>query len=260
MEFAWVDEMAAAQGPGPGAVLISSFPSAGLAATVASHYIVRSLKLPRVGRFESPELAPIAVVQAGDVNPTIRVYGRPGLGLVLSEFPPLPSQATPIARTILATAERLSARMLLCLEGVVPHPEGDEEADPRADGSEQVWVALSRRDPALVAAFAKTDARPLEEGVIGGVSGALLVQGLGRKVPVAVVLVSTRAPEGLPDHRAGAALIETLDRLLPELQIDTGPLRKQAAEIEKMLRTAMKTHPTVSEATPDQPSPPGMYG
>jgi len=265
MEFVWRDEASASQGPGAGAVLVTSFPSAGLATTVASHYILRSLKLPRVGRFESPDLAPIAVVQGGEVNPIIRVYGRPGLGVVLSEFPPLASQLTPIARTILEGAERLSARLIVCLEGVVPHPElenGTETTQvPAAEVTENVWAAFSRRDPELLSAFARTQARSLEEGVIGGVSGALLVQGLGRKVPVAVVLVSTRAAEGLPDHRAGAVLIETLDRLLPELKIDTGPLRKQAAEIERMLRAAMKGRPAAAE--PEESAPPtesGMYG
>jgi uncharacterized protein len=262
MEFLWRDEVAAGQGPGTGAVLVSSFPSAGLAATVASHYMIRSLKLPRVGRFESPDLAPIAVVQSGEVNPTIRVYGRPGLGLVLSEFPPLPSQLSPLARTILDGAERLQARLLVCLEGVVPHPELDlpDGAPPPEALAEHVWVAFSRRDPAVLQAFERTQARALEEGVIGGVSGALLVQGLSRKVPVAVVLVSTRAAEGLPDHRAGAVLIETLDRLLPELKIDTGPLRKQAAEIERMLRAAMKTRPVEAETETAQPSATSMYG
>ncbi len=264
MEFFWREEGDPAQGPGTGAVLLSSFPSAGLAATVASHYIVRSLKLPRVARFESPDVAPIAVVQGGEVNPTIRVYGRPGLGLVLSEFPPLAAQLSPLATTILDTAERLKARLIVCLEGVVPHPDPDHDGGtPASTADESVWAAFSRRDPAVLASFAKTQARALEDGVIGGVSGALLVQGIGRKVPVAVILVSTRAAEGLPDHRAGAVLIESLDRLLPELQIDTGPLRKQAAEIEKMLRSAMKTRPGAPTATAvDAEAPPGigMYG
>jgi uncharacterized protein len=264
MEFVWRDEALPGQGPGNGAVIVSSFPSAGLAATVASHYIVRSLKLPRVGRFESPDLAPIAVVQGGEVNPTIRVYGRPGLGVVLSEFPPLPSHLTAIARTVLDEAERLQARLLVCLEGVVPHPELDTSEGPTTaplpDVPENVWVAFSRRDPSIMTAFGQTEARSLEDGVIGGVSGAMLVQGLGRKVPVAVVLVSTRAAEGIPDHRAGAVLIETLDRLLPELKIDTGPLRKQAVEIERMLRAAMKTRPAESEPGATQQSGSGMYG
>ena len=263
MEFVWRDEV-----PAPattaGNILLSSFPSAGLATTVAGHYMVRALKLPRVGRFESADLSPVAVVQGGEVHPTIRVYGRPDLGLVLSEFPPSPSQANAVARTILDGAERRKARMLVCLEGVVPHPSGDEESDAEpadsGDAGEHVWVAFSRRDPALVSAFERTDAHPLEEGVIGGVSGALLVQGIGRTVPVVALLVSARSAEGLPDHRAGAALIETLDRLLPELKIDTGPLRKQAEQIERMLRAAMKRPVMPADAPPEKTPGAGMYG
>ncbi len=267
MEYAWREERGEGPGFTSGGVVVSAFPSAGLATTVAAHYIVRALKLPRIGRFESPDLAPIAVVQGGVVNPTVRVYGRPDLGLVLSEFPPSPAQANSLAQTILDNAERRGARLVLGLEGVVPHPEGDDdgEGDPAAkapatpESPEQVWVAYSRRDAAVERSFAATQARPLEDGVIGGVSGSLLVQGIGRTVPVAVLLVSARVAEGLPDHRAGAALIEALDRLLPELQIDTGPLRTQAEEIEKALRAAMRSQPR--PATPDAPSKPAdeMY-
>ncbi|MFY9717058.1 MAG: PAC2 family protein [Thermoplasmata archaeon] len=265
MEFVWRDESPEAALATPGNVLLSSFPSAGLATTVAGHYMIRALKLPRIGRFDSPDLSPVAVIQGGEVHPTIRVYGRADFGLVLSEFPPTPSQANAIARAILDGAERRKARCVICLEGVVPHPAGDDsnsEAVTAADanGQGQIWVAFSRREPGLVGAFEGTNARPLEEGVIGGVSGALLVQGISRSTPVAALLVSAQAAEGLPDHRAGAALIEALDRLLPELKIDTGPLRNQAEQIEKMLRTAMK-HPTApSDPSADSAPTPGMYG
>ncbi|HLM69797.1 MAG: proteasome assembly chaperone family protein [Thermoplasmata archaeon] len=264
VEFTWRDEGTPADGIAPKGVIVSAFPSAGLATIVAGHYMIRSLKLPRVGRFESPDLSPIAVVQGGEVNPTIRVYGRRDLALVLSEFPPTPSQANAIARTVLDVAEKRAARLILCLEGVVPHPADDDEEvanapEPDTPAPEQVWVAFSRRDPELVKTFLDTGARPLEDGVIGGVSGALLIQALGRKVPVATLLVSAQAAEGLPDHRAGAALIETLDKLLPELKIDTGPLRKQAEQIERMLRAAMKTRPPPAEPSTEGPRDPSMY-
>ena len=126
-----------------------------------------------------------------------------------------------------------------------------------------MWVAYSRKDPSILKAFAPAKARVLEDGVIGGVSGALLVQGIGRSIPVAVLLVSARVAEGLPDHRAGAALIETLDRLLPEVKIDTEPLRAQAEQIEKALRAVMKSHPGPGgpAAPTEAPIPtPGMYG
>jgi predicted ATP-grasp superfamily ATP-dependent carboligase len=271
MEFTWREEAPAAKTFGEGSVLVSAFPSAGLATTVAGHYMIRALSLPRIGRFESPDIAPIAVVQGGEVHPTIRVYGRSDLGLVLSEFPPTPSMANSIARTILDAAERHKARMIVGFEGVVPHPpagqaeaEGEEEEEESAIAEEQtpeqVWVAYSHRDPSVLKALEPAKVRPLEDGVIGGVSGALLVQGMGRAIPVAVLLVSARVSEGLPDHRAGAALIETLDRLLPEIEIDTGPLRAQAEQIEKALRAVMKSHPATVTAPEAHPPTPGMYG
>jgi predicted ATP-grasp superfamily ATP-dependent carboligase len=243
MEYEWKEENASAPALLPGAVVLSSFPSAGLATTVAGHYIIRALKLPRIGRFESPDLAPVAVVQGGEVHPTIRVYGRSDLGLVLSEFPPTPNQANAIARTILDGAIARKARMILCLEGIVPHP-GDDGGAPTDEASDsgQVWSAGSHSNAALRKTFEAAGARTLEDGVIGGVSGGLLVQGLGREIPVVTLLVTARVAEGLPDHRAGAALIETLDRLLPEMKIDTQPLRQQAEQIEKALRAALKSH------------------
>ena len=266
VEFTWKEEVPASANFGAGSVLVSAFPSAGLATIVAAHYIIRALKLPRIGRFDSPDVSPIAIVQGGQVNPMVRAYGRPDLGLVLSEFPPTPSQANALARTILDGAERRKARLIVCLEGVVPHPVDDEnEGESEAiigDGEEppeQVWVAFSRKDPALLKLFEPSGARPLEDGVIGGVSGALLVQGIGRSLPVAVFLVSARVAEGLPDHRAGAALIEALDRLLPEIEIDTKPLRAQAEQIEKALRAAMKSRPTPPAEGPSRPMP-EMYG
>ena len=268
VEFTWKEEAPPSAHFGERSVVVSAFPSAGLATIVAAHYIIRALKLPRIGRFDSPDVSPIAIVQGGQVNPMVRAYGRPDLGLVLSEFPPTPAQANALARAIFDGAERRKARLIVCLEGVVPHPVGDESEGEEGQSvagiedqpPEQVWVAFSRRDPELVKSFEPSGARLLEDGVIGGVSGALLVQGLGRNVPVAVFLVSARVAEGLPDHRAGAALIEALDRLLPEIEIDTKPLRAQAEQIEKALRAAMKSHPTAPPVeSPGRPSP-EMYG
>ncbi len=265
VEFSWRDEVPPDASFGTGSVMISAFPSAGLASIVAAHYAIRALKLPRIGRFDSPDVSPIAIVQGGEVSPMVRAYGRPDLALVLSEFPPTPAQANAIARTILDSAERHRSRLILCFEGVVPHPANEEEEEEEGEEGtpaavageqppEQAWVAFSRKDPALLKMFQPSRARVLEDGVIGGVSGALLVQGIGRSVPVAVLLVSARLAEGLPDHRAGAVLIETLDRLLPEVKIDTGPLRAQAEQIEKALRQAIKSR--AAAHVPEAPPPP----
>jgi predicted ATP-grasp superfamily ATP-dependent carboligase len=237
MPFAWLPEKNQPTAE-PGSVVISSFPSAGLAATVAAHYMVQSLKLPRTGIFASEEIPPVAIIQGGEVNPVVRVYGRPGLSVVVSEFPPTPEAARGLASTILDGAEARKARAVVALEGVIPHPTGpgDEEL-----GEAGVWAITSRPDPKLREQLLKAGARPLDNGVLAGVSGALLVEGMTRQIPVAVLLVSARANEGFPDHRAGASLIETLVHFLPELAIDTTPLRGEAEIIEKAIRASMQS-------------------
>jgi predicted ATP-grasp superfamily ATP-dependent carboligase len=240
-EYRWVDEPG---GPllAPGGVVLSSFPSAGLATTVAAQYIIRTLQLSRTGTFESAEQLPVAIIQSGQVHPAVRAYGRADFALVVSEFPPLDRAMTSLARTILDGAEMRKARMVVCLEGAIPHPyaEETEEAPPE----ESLWVALSHPDPSLDRAFSEARVRRLEDAVLGGMSGAMLVEGLHRRIPVAVLLVSVNETQLYPDHRAGAALIEALDRLLPALRIDTAPLRTQAEKIERALRAAMSAAKT----------------
>lgn len=250
--FLWRDEV---PNPlSPDAVVVCSFPSAGLATTVAAHYVVRALNLPRIGLFESAESTPVAVIQGGTVHPPVRVHGRPNLAVVLSEFPPSPAAADALARAILDGAEARKVRLVVAMEGVIPHPVGEEsEESSESPPDEQRWSITSRADRELRELFLKAGARPLEDGVFGGVSGALLVRGISRRVPVAALVASARNLEVYPDHRAGAALIETLDRLLPELAIDTGPLREQAESIERMLRAAMAVQ--ARQQAPKRPAP-----
>ncbi len=255
MEYFWKDEATVTQ-PSDDGVVLSCFPSAGLATTVAGHYIVQTLGLPRTGIIDSSVGPAVAVIQRRQVNPAVRVYGRSDLSIVLSEFPPLNLAAKSLARAILDGAERHKARLLFCLEGVIPHPQGDEGEEPKED--ESLWAATSRWNPGLERTFKAARVRPLEEGVLGGVSGALLVSGLERTLPVAALLISSRASEGFPDHRAGAALIEALDRLLPDLKIDTRPLRTQAEIIERALRTAMQNQ-AKQAARPHEAIAPPIY-
>jgi uncharacterized protein len=240
VQFEWRAE-GEGMGPKPGAVILTAFPSAGLAATVAAHYMVQALQLPRIAVLDSEDAAPIALVQGGEVNPPIRAYGRDELAIVMSEFPAAPGAARAIANSVLDAAELYSAKLVLGIEGVVPHPTTAEPEEDPPDSEENVWAVSSRPSPEYRELFLKkAKAKPLTDGVLGGISGALLLGGQTRKVPVAVLLVSTRAIEGMPDHRAAAALIETIDRLFPEIKIDTGPLRTQAELIERALRAAMK--------------------
>lgn len=252
MPVQWHPESTATM-PAPGAVLISCFPSGGLAPTVAGHYILQTLKLPRIGALTSDDFPSLAVIQGGRVNPPVRAYANKDLILILSEFPLPPTLLNPLATAILGVAEQLKVSRILGLEGVVPHPLDTEDSEA-VPTEELVWYAGSGSSASLPPDIKAAGVRGMGDGVIGGVSGALLIQGIESKLPIGTLLVSA-TDAGYPDHRAAAKLIEVIDQLLPHVQIDTKPLRTQAELIERALRAAVKSRPPAPTGTPPENLP-----
>jgi predicted ATP-grasp superfamily ATP-dependent carboligase len=236
--------------PDPGALLLSCFPSAGLAPTVAGHYMLQVLKLPRIGALICEDFPPLAVIQGGRVNPPVRAYGNKELILVLSEFPVLPGLVNSLAIAIIDMAMQLKAGRVMGLEGVVPQPmEVDEDTPDAAASDEKVWFAGSGNPTQLPPEFKAVGVRTMDTGVIGGVSGALLVEAIPATIPVGSLLVSA-ADAGYPDHRAAAKIIEVIDQALPHFKIDTKPLRSQAEMIERALRAAVKSREPAPAGAP----------
>lgn len=249
MAVMWRPDSGAAL-PDPGALLLSCFPSAGLAPTVAGHYMLQALKLPRIGALVSEDFPPLAVIQGGRVNPPVRAYGNKELVLVLSEFPVLSGLVNPLAKAIIDMAMQLKVARIMGLEGVVPQPaEADEQGTDTTPSDEKVWFAGSGTPTQLPAEFQAVGVRTMDTGVIGGVSGALLVEGMTAKIPVSSLLVSA-ADAGYPDHRAAAKIIEVIDQALPHFKIDTKPLRTQAEMIERALRAAVQRREPAPPAAP----------
>jgi predicted ATP-grasp superfamily ATP-dependent carboligase len=249
MQVVWRPDTGAVM-PDPGAILLSCFPSAGLAPTVAGHYILQVLKPPRIGALTSQDFPPLAVIQGGRVNPPVRAYGNKELVLVLSEFPLLPSMINPLATAILGLGTQLKVSRIVGLEGVVPQPTEAEPSDNDTKPSdEMVWYAGSGAPAQLPADFKSAGVRTMGDGVIGGVSGALLVEGMAAQIPIGTLLVSA-SDVGYPDHRAAAKLIEVIDLALPHFKIDTKPLRVQAEMIERALRAAVKSRETTPPGGP----------
>ena len=93
-----------------------------------------------------------------------------------------------------------------------------------------------------------------EEGVISGVSGVLLNEGMRRGLQVLCLLAE--AHPDYPDARAAAKIIETIDSILLKIELDPMPLYAQAIAIEKHIQIAQK----VSEARKGQAPPVYGYG
>jgi uncharacterized protein len=235
-------------------VLIEAFPTVGLVSSIAGHFIIEQLKLEEIGMISSRYFMPAAVIHNGVPSPPVRIYagkkicGPAGscdqLVVIISEFMPAVNIIKPVADAILAWAQKKKC-------GYIVNFEGTHSLNPKKPKT--FGVATTQRMKDLLK---KYNIEETKEGMITGITGVLLFEGARLKRDIVCLLAE--AHSSYPDSRAAALLVETLDKMLPEIKMDTQPLYKDAEEIELKIRSFIK------QAQPTAPSttqlPPQMYG
>ena len=110
--------------------------------------------------------------------------------------------------------------------------------------------------PEMKNVLKKYNIEQTQTGMITGVTGVLLYEGVLRNRNVICLLAESHAP--YPDSKAAGNLLEKLDIILPGIKIDPEPLYKEAEKIENDIRKFMEQ----SKPTAPSPSPVPfqMYG
>lgn len=236
-------------------MLIVAFPTVGLISSIAGHFIIDSLKLDSIGTITSNQFMPATVIHKSIPSPPVRIYaGKKKCGpndscntlaIIISEFMPSPDIIKPLVDKILMWAEKKGCKIILSLEGT--HAIGDTSKKSKVFG-----IATT---PEMKKTLKNFKIDQTQEGMITGVTGVLLYQGLLNKRNVLCLLAETQA--NYPDSRAAAALLEKLDKMLPAIKIDPKPLYKAAKQIEdKILQSIEQSKPTAPSL---QPVPYSMY-
>lgn len=226
------------------ALVILAFHSTGAAAPIAAAYLREQVDLPLVGHIMDPELGPVVHVADGVATSPVRILGGTTkcsledcerVYLVTAELPlPLPVIGD-IAEAILDWAK--DAALILCLDAVVR--DGD-------DATPDVHAVAG--DKEALEMLSSTAAKPLPAGVLVGMTGAMLLRARGKKARVAAVVVE--AARSHPDGRAAAELVKILDPLLPDIDIDPGPLLAEAMKLEERIAKSIRE---AQEAQPQRP-------
>jgi len=237
------------------AMLIEAFPTVGLVGSIAGHFIIDALHLEEIGAITSRYFVPAAVIHNGSPSPPVRIYaGKKTCGpddscsqlvVIISEFMPPVDVVKPLADAILEWAKKKRCKMIVSLEGT--HAVNVKKL--KAYG-----VASTPRMKETLLAHGIEETK---EGMITGVTGVLLWEGAQMKRDVLCILAE--AHSSYPDSRAAGTLVETLDKILPGIKLDPGPLYKEADDIEQKIRAFIKqAQPTAP--TTNQPLPNQMYG
>ncbi len=219
-------------------LLVIAFPTVGLISSIAGHFIIDQLKLDEVGAIISKEFMPATVIHNSKPSPPVRIYagkkkcGPDGtceqLAVIISEFMPPYNIIKPLADKIISWAKEKGCKSIVSLEGT--HAVGDRKKNYKVYGVGS--------NPLMKTLLKKYKIEETKEGMITGVNGVILYEGVLMKRDVICLL--SEAHDSFPDSRAAGNLLNKLDIMLPQIKIDPKPLYKEAEEIEKRIKTYME--------------------
>jgi uncharacterized protein len=202
-----------------GVKIIEGFPGFGLIGTIATEFLMEHLEMEKIGIVELDEIpAMIAIHNNAVVEPISIHYNKKHNLVVVHAINIGKNLGWQIADIVAQLASQLQAKEIISLEGV---------GSPNAEGSRVFYYGGQGT------ARKKLDgiASPLMEGIIVGVTGALLAKNI--KTPILALFAEAKS--NMPDSKAAAQIIHALDAYTG-LRVDAAPLLKQAQLFESKLK------------------------
>lgn len=200
--------------------LVEGFPGFGLVGTIATEYLLQHLDFEFIGKFWLEELPATVVIHEGNLVHPIGIYYNKKHNLVLVHaITGTDGTEWLLADVVAEIAEQVKAKEILTLEGVGTATEVEEPSSFFYTNSKDAKKKLK-----------ESKIKPLNEGIIMGVTAALLLK---TKKPITAFFADTHS--NLPDSRAAAKIIEALDFYLG-MDVKTEPLLETAEKFEEKLK------------------------
>lgn len=204
--------------------IIEGFPGFGLIGTIATEFLMEHLQTEKIGIIEMEEVpAMIAIHQNKVIEPISLHYNKKHNLVLVHAINVNKDLAWKMADLIMDLAKQLNAKEIISLEGV---------GSPNPETGRIFYYSTSGKDTSKKLS---SIASPLMEGIIVGVTGALLA----KHVNIPILALFAEAQSQLPDSKAAAEIIKALDAYAG-LEVDPKPLQKQAQEFEEKLKEIMQ--------------------
>tara|TARA_Y100000310_G_C20495188_1_gene721182 strand:+ start:252 stop:965 length:714 start_codon:yes stop_codon:yes gene_type:complete len=206
--------------------IIEGFPGFGLVGTITTEFLIDHLDVEMIGKVVMDESPAVVAIHGDHIVEPLGIFYNKKYNLVIVHAV---SASTGIewklSDIIEKLAKDLQAKQIISIEGV-----GSSMTKP---GNERVF--FFSKDKALKAKLTKLGLNPLKEGIIMGVTGALLLN--VSKIPMSCIFAETHSE--LPDSKAAAKVIIALDKYVG-LKINPEPLLEQAVKFEEKLKGLLK--------------------
>ena len=204
-----------------GATIIEGFPGFGLVGTITTEFLINHLEMKEIGSLVlKNQEAMVALHEGKLIKPITFYYNKKYNIVVVHSIAPGKGREWDISGVILEMATKAEAKQIISIEGVMSQtPESPNQN-----------VFYYTNEPKFVKKLEKNALKPLREGIIVGVTAAMLAQNDHKFVSM---LAETHSQ--LPDSRAAANVIRTLDEYLG-LKVDPEPLMHQAELFEAKVK------------------------
>ncbi len=217
-------------------VIIDGFPGFGLVGTIATEFLLEHLKMRNIGYIWIDELQPmVAVHDEKIVQPLGLFYNEKYNIVILHAVTASAGLEWKISDALLQVAKTLNAREIISLEGVgVAQQEQEDKSRP-------VKTYFYSSDAKKRKELQRIGLTPLKDGIIIGVTSALVL-----KSPLPLTCIFAETHSQMPDSKAAAHIIETLDKFLG-LKVDYEPLLKTAEKFEEQLKQLLQQSQDATE-------------
>jgi len=202
-------------------IVIEGFPGFGLVGTIASEFLIDHLETEMIGKIIFEDMPPVVAIHENKlVEPLGIFYNKKYNIVILHAVTASTGFEWKLADALVDLAKQLDAKEVISLEGV-------GASGLKSASNSFYYTNVEKKKKPLETIGLK----PLKEGIIMGVTGALMLKIDGR--PMCCLFADTAS--NLPDSKAAARVIEALDKYLG-LDVDTKPLLKQATQFEGKLK------------------------
>ena len=153
------------------------------------------------------------------------------IAVIHSEIPAPEAGVRKIASEITEWAKSIDAELILSPQGMMVEREGDvpEEMSIYGTSSSEGGMEMLRNAGIEI----------MEEGVVSGIPGLLLREGIKHNMTTVALLAETR--NGMADTRAAALMIHAVDKLCLKSEMDCRPMCNLAVEAETVRTNDVRT-------------------
>ncbi len=202
-------------------IIIEGFPGFGLVGTIASEFLIDHLKTEQIGKIIFDDMPALVAIHDGKIIEPFGVFYNKKYNMVIVHAIGGSSGVEwKMSDVILKLAKDFNAKEIISIEGVASKNEEEESKTFYYTNS-----ALNEKK------FKQSKISPLSEGIIMGVTSALLLK--CDKINVSCIFAD--AHTNMPDSKAAAEAIKALDAYLG-LKIDYKPLLDMAEKFEEKLQ------------------------